>query len=205
MDSQVYDRITGLTLAVAAVSSILFDRIGTFRWVVGGVAIVSGLVAVGVYLYTQVCSGRRPIAPQIEARHGGGLGLVANRLSRVHQSELLRQQRGFWETYFDFTRRALILSRAAEKRAYSRQKQGELQAVLRAACGPQPWNFVEEVAELIKKLSSGSERGSYEFVLTRGGSFMIKRVRGLGPRIQEPEEYLAAGESPALPFPSKPN
>lgn len=206
MDARVYDRVTGLSLAVAAVSSILFDRLGSLRWAAGGLAIVSGLVASGVYFYNQVYLSRRRSEAKIGELAAITCAPDSGRLTESHWNEPIAQEPQLRRIYHVPDSFGLFPFEGATKRTHIQQKVARhVGFIMKAVYRSEQRDFVDDVTELIKRLSSSSGEGSYEFVLTRGGSFMIRPVRSLAPRIEETDEYSRADQNLALPFTHKPN
>jgi hypothetical protein len=156
MQTRNYDRISNGCVIAAVLSALGFSELGRFHLFFGALAMAAGAGAAVVYFWNQRPSNRcESITPDANPRHD--LAAVAE---QTDNDDAMRVYTGPQEAAVN----QVLL--------YFREMAFAPSAVLH---GHLHRTRVDEIVEIVERLScSREEVGSYEFVFTTSGDFLIR-------------------------------
>jgi len=177
MNERVYDRLANVFMLVAVGSALLFNSASPWHWVVGAVGVVAGVAAVLLYFTNQSRSPERVVAGEAVENVGGGevrqepltvgenwvVGLDADtqhyvpNVLRAYLAESAKAVRFY-------TPRNLVEHRGDVRLAYWHSYQSVTQWIdQREDASLSPDQIAACAVEIIRNLSSGEDRGRWEF------------------------------------------
>ncbi len=180
MDPKRYERLTNASILLAVTCALLFERVGSLKWLTGVLAIVAGMVAVVVYFINQN-SGHNANASNEQALLKIGPDFVTVPAPTQSNLEETEHAQFDWasaaqKSLYD----ALLQQREVKIRdVYYLWDTNLVQTSPRRKLLTHDWGqeFVQEVVEIVRRLSASDESPSFEFTIARDGSFTIRSTK----------------------------
>jgi hypothetical protein len=207
MSEHVYDRLANIFMLVAVGSALLFNSASAWHWVVGAIGVVAGVAAVALYFTNQsrnpegvVASGTAENVGDDGAvrqepltdRENWAVGLGADTqhyVPHVLRAYLAESAKGVWF----YTPRNLVEHRGDVRLAYWHSYHEPVTRWMdqREDAPLSPDQIAACAVEIIRNLSSGEDRGRWEFNFGPRG-LRVAPAKGAKASI---EEQFTMGES----------
>jgi hypothetical protein len=182
MDSRAYERVTNVCFLVAVLAALLFDRVSSLKWLIGGLGILAGIAASSVYFLNQRrASLLNRSKESVELKGAVSLKPRAVKLSKVFLTErgIQLYESDAEKERHDYLWRTRILEYKRNVRLH-----GYPEDIRWKAMSPphEPSRFVESVVEIVQRLCGDVDRPSFEFTIATDGSFTIRSLKNPTPR-----------------------
>lgn len=181
MSSRLYNYVTNASVFVAIISALLFERAGKLTWVLGSLGIVAGIAAAVAYFCNQFrqepANGEPSQRNEAKSEVTSSQAAIQTQYSALN-SELVGTKTGQIGGNY-VVDGAVIVSTMFRVREY-------------VETDP----FVDQITQIVNKLCSAENGPSYEFVLRRDGSFVIRESR---PHDWTSAERISDAETEFLP------
>jgi len=208
MSPKTYERLTNLSFLAAVTSALIFDRGVGPHWLIGGIGVLAGVVAVLTYFINQ----GKPRATDNSEEHDSSRNHLGE--TKAHESTpgtgVVAKSANWSPTAKKSLYIALLQTRQAKGHFYYPYCQAHERGLLfRKAMlddAARSARFVDEVTEIALRLSNNPDVASFEFTIARDGSFTIRSVKAESAwsraELSQLEEEPAGQETPATHGPN---
>jgi hypothetical protein len=184
MAPKTYERVTNASFLLAVLSALLFERVASLRWLVGGFGILAGAVAVVVYFVNQGkaeltnSSSDECVLPLTDASPKKETELAKTASEDLDDEQLLNWNRIARKSLHD----SLLRTQAAKRHLYSLYfyQNSVAHDVLRRKAltdARESSRYVDRVVQIVRRLCASDDHPSFEFTIARDGSFTIRTAK----------------------------